>query len=197
MNCAKIGALIAKLRKEQNLTQMQLAQKLYISDKAVSKWERGLGCPDVSLLPHLSEVLGTDLKELLEGELLSNKADTGDLRKVLFYVCRQCGNILTSTGKSTITCCGRTIDALSVSQSTAKHTLEVEPIDDSLYVSSKHPMTKEHYISFMALVTDSTVWLHRLYPEQDAATSFPLMFRRGTLYAYSAQYGLWAQRVSL
>ena len=59
MDCKKIGALIYSLRKEKSLTQKQLADQIFVSDKAVSKWERGLGCPDVTLLPALSEVLGT------------------------------------------------------------------------------------------------------------------------------------------
>ena len=54
MDCEKIGKLIRSLRRERGLTQLGLAEQMHISDKAVSKWERGLGCPDVSLLPELS-----------------------------------------------------------------------------------------------------------------------------------------------
>ena len=61
MDNVKIGNLINKLRKEKGMTQLQLAEKLHISDKTVSKWERGLGCPDVSLLTDLSGVFGVDL----------------------------------------------------------------------------------------------------------------------------------------
>ena len=56
MDNAKIGALIRRLRKEKKMTQLQLALKLHISDKTVSKWERGLGCPDVSLIGQLSGI---------------------------------------------------------------------------------------------------------------------------------------------
>lgn len=62
MKQTKIGALIRSLRKEMNFTQQQLAEKLCVSDKAISKWERCIGCPDVSLLPSLSEILGVDLE---------------------------------------------------------------------------------------------------------------------------------------
>lgn len=64
MNNIKIGNLIYTLRKEKQLTQLQLAERMNISDKTVSKWERGLGCPDISLLPDLSKILEVNLEEL-------------------------------------------------------------------------------------------------------------------------------------
>ena len=65
MDHSKIGKLIYTLRKEKGLTQLQLAKAMHISDKTVSKWERGLGCPDVSLLCELSKILNVDLSALL------------------------------------------------------------------------------------------------------------------------------------
>ena len=65
MDCGKVGALIGRLRRERGLTQRELAGRLLVSDKAVSKWERGAGCPDVSLLAPLAEELGVDLAALL------------------------------------------------------------------------------------------------------------------------------------
>ena len=70
MDNAKIGKLIYHLRQEKEMTQLQLAEQLNISDKAVSKWERGLGCPDVSLLPELSQILNVDLEKLQKYQLL-------------------------------------------------------------------------------------------------------------------------------
>lgn len=195
MDCVKIGKLIASLRKEHGLTQKALAEKIYVSDKAVSKWERGIGCPDVSLLPRLSEILGTALNELLEGELSPNKKDIGNLRRINFYVCPYCGNIVNSTSPCSITCCGRTLKALTPKTPDEKHQLTVEEIDDSLYVSNRHPMSKDHYLGFIALVTESTFWLHRLYPEQDAATSYPKFFKGGTLFSYCSNHGLQIQRI--
>ena len=58
MDCKKIGSLIYELRKDKNMTQKQIADLMNISDKTISKWERGLGCPDISLLPELSHILG-------------------------------------------------------------------------------------------------------------------------------------------
>lgn len=63
---AKFGTFVAQLRKEKGLMQKELAEKLYVSDKAVSKWERGLSIPDVALLVPLSEILGVTVTELLE-----------------------------------------------------------------------------------------------------------------------------------
>jgi len=70
MDYQKVGLLIATLRKEKGLTQKELADKLRITDRAVSKWERGLGCPDVSLLDDLSRILDVSILEILKGRRL-------------------------------------------------------------------------------------------------------------------------------
>lgn len=69
MDNTKTGAIIKQLRKEKGLTQLQLAEMLHITDRAVSKWERGLCAPDISLLEPLSRILGVSIVELIEGEL--------------------------------------------------------------------------------------------------------------------------------
>ena len=74
MNYDKIGLFIKEKRKEKNLTQQQLANKLGITDKAISKWERGLGFPDVSLLEDISSILDISIIELIKGEKISNKS---------------------------------------------------------------------------------------------------------------------------
>lgn len=68
MDAKKIGELIKKKRLELELTQNELASKLNITDKAISKWEQGLGCPDISIIKYLSNILGISTEELLEGE---------------------------------------------------------------------------------------------------------------------------------
>ena len=73
MNYEKIGEFIAEKRKEKNLTQVELAKKLGVTDKAVSKWERGLGCPDVSILEILSKELDVSILELLKGRKIENE----------------------------------------------------------------------------------------------------------------------------
>lgn len=107
MDNAKIGKLIYKLRKEQNMTQLQLAQQMNISDKTVSKWERGLGCPEVSLLPEVSKLFGVDLEKLLSGQLETNARLGGDMKKLQFYSCPNCGNIITAMTATSLSCCGR------------------------------------------------------------------------------------------
>ncbi|MBQ7903363.1 MAG: helix-turn-helix transcriptional regulator, partial [Oscillospiraceae bacterium] len=87
MDNAKIGSLIYRLRKEKGYTQLQLADILNISDKTISKWERGQGCPDISLLKSLSELFGVDMEKLLAGELDENKKSAGNMRKMNFYIC--------------------------------------------------------------------------------------------------------------
>ena len=71
MNQIKIGRFIAECRKQKNLTQMQLAEKLGITDKAISKWERGMAMPDTSIMLELCDILGISVNELLSGEKIS------------------------------------------------------------------------------------------------------------------------------
>ncbi|MBP3461225.1 MAG: helix-turn-helix transcriptional regulator [Bacilli bacterium] len=80
MNTEKIGKFIAQKRKEKKYTQKELALKLGVTDRAVSKWERGLGCPDISLLEDLSKILDISIVELLNGE---SKEDIKILEKDL------------------------------------------------------------------------------------------------------------------
>lgn len=80
MNTEKIGKFIAQKRKDKNYTQKELALKLGVTDRAVSKWERGLGCPDISLLEDLSKILDISIVELLNGE---QKEDVKILEKDL------------------------------------------------------------------------------------------------------------------
>ena len=68
MNSVSLGCTIAKLRKKNNMTQLQLAEKLHISDKAVSKWENGAGYPEISMIPTLAEVFGVSIDYLFKGE---------------------------------------------------------------------------------------------------------------------------------
>ncbi len=74
MNPEKMGALIQKLRKEKGLTQKEVADKLHVTDRAVSRWERGIGCPDISLLNDLSNILDISISTLLTGSENTNEA---------------------------------------------------------------------------------------------------------------------------
>ncbi len=189
MDCAKIGRLIAKLRKEQKLTQKNIADALGIQSKTVSKWECGLGCPDLSLWSELSTILGVDMKQMMEGEITPNRPDSGNIDKVRFYVCPTCRNILVSTGSASIFCCGRKLEHTLPTDSPTVPKITVEKMDTDYFITVDHPMTKEHYLPFVSYVKSDRIYLHRLYPEQSPSFRFP-MIAGGRLYVYSTRHGL-------
>lgn len=189
MDCSKIGRLIAKLRKEKGFTQKNIADALNISNKTVSKWECGLGCPDVSLWSDLSIILGIDMSQMMEGEITMNQPDIGNIDRSRFYVCPSCNNILVSTGSSSIFCCGRKMEQLTpIENETAPH-ITVEVSDSDYFITIVHEMTREHYILFVAYVKSDKVFLNRLYPEQSATVRIPYM-TAGKLYIYCVKDGL-------
>ena len=190
MDCKKVGKLIFDLRKEKNLTQKQLADAINISDKTVSKWERGMGCPDVSLLHELSDVLNVNIEKILLGDLDPNNTDGGNMKKIKFYVCPTCGNIITSTGEAELSCCGRKLTALIAKPSDNNHSLKVETVEDEYYITFQHEMSKEHFISFIAYAACDRIFMVRLYPEQSGEVRFPKLYG-GKLYFYCNKHGLW------
>lgn len=194
MDCAKTGALILKLRKEKALTQAQLAQLLSISDKTVSKWERGLGCPDVSLLGALASVFQISIEDLLCGELSCAEQAGGDMKKSKYYVCPECGGISLCTGGASVSCCGRRLEALEAKKAAPEERLTVEKVEDDWFISTDHPMTKEHYISFIAFAASDRIQLIRQYPEWNLQARLPCR-RHGCLLWYCTNHGLYYQLI--
>ena len=194
MDRVKTGKLIRKLRTDRGLTQKHLAEKLYVSDKTVSKWECGGGCPDLSLLTALSEVLGTELEVLLSGHAERNEKEKGDMNKLRYYVCRDCGNIITSTGKAAVSCCGNKLTTLEPRQAGDNEKLKVEDIGSEWYITSDHEMTKEHHISFVAYSSDSIAMIFKQYPEWGISIHLP-KYRLGRLVWYSTECGLLYQDI--
>ena len=194
MDNAKIGRLICELRKEHKMTQLQLAQKMNISDKTVSKWERGLGCPDVSLLSALSEIFNVDLSELLKGQIKTNNIMGGSIRRMKFYTCPNCGNIVTALADTAIFCCGKKLIPQEIKKAEEYEKLSVEKIENDYFISSDHEMTKEHYISFVAMVTGDTVIMRKQYPEWNLQVRIPA-FARGRLVWYCTQHGMFYQDI--
>lgn len=192
MDAIKTGALIRRLRREQGLTQKQLAERLHVSDKAVSKWERGCGCPDLSLLTNLSAALGIALDGLLCGDLSENDISGGNMKKLNFYVCPQCGNILTAAAEASIACCGKKLTPLTMQKAEQSQRLQVEQVENEYFVTSDHEMTKEHFISFVVLLTSDTLVLRRQYPEWDLQTRLPRL-GGGLLVWHCSQHGLFYQ----
>lgn len=194
MDNVKIGNLICRLRKENHMTQLQLAERMHISDKAVSKWERGNGCPDVSLLPELSRIFGVDLEKLLSGELNANDILGGNMKKMKFYICPDCGNVITAMTDTTISCCGKKLQAIEPKKAEGEEKLSVEVIENDYYISSEHEMVRDHYISFVALLTSDTMMLRKQYPEWGLQVRIPV-FAHGRLLWYCSKHGLFYQEI--
>lgn len=188
------GRLIARLRGEKGLTQRELAEMLSVSDKAVSKWERDGGLPDVGLLPALASALGVDVDALLSGSLTQNDEETGNMKKLKFYVCPNCGNIMTATGEGELSCCGRALAPLEAKTPDEAHQITVETVEDEWYISSAHPMEREHYIQFAALLTSDRLDMVRAYPQWELQARF---FKRshGILLWYCTEHGLFKKLI--
>ena len=194
MDNGKIGELIHRLRRERGLTQLQMAERLGVSDKAVSKWERGLGCPELSLLPELAEALEVDMGKLLSGELAANDRVSGNVNRLRFWVCPSCGNVVTGLTDTGVSCCGKRLRPLTAQKADEEHSLTVQRIETEYFVSSGHPMEREHHIAFLALVKDDSLLLRKLYPEWELQTRLPF-WGHSRLYFYCTQHGLFWQNV--
>ena len=187
MDYEKIGLTIKALRREKGMTQLQLADRLNISDKAVSKWERGVGCPDVSLLPELSSLFGVELEGLLNGKISRRAAVAGNMKKLKFYACPLCGNILTAEGEAAIYCCGKKLSPLEGRKD--KEQLAMERIENDWFISGEHPAQKDHYIAFVGILTGDGFMMKRLYPEWDIQARLPWC-AHGRLIWHCTQHGL-------
>ena len=89
MDQLKIGKFIAECRKKKGLTQMQLAEKLGITDKAISKWERGIAMPDTSIMLELCEILGISVNELLSGEKINMENNHQNNEQLLLEMAKE------------------------------------------------------------------------------------------------------------
>lgn len=194
MNLTKTGELLGRLRKERGMTQKDVADVLHISDRTVSKWERGSGLPDVSMWKGISALFGVDIEKLLEGELSEKGTEAGNMKRMKFYRCGHCGNIFWSTGGGEISCCGRKLAPLQAQEADAAHKIKMEEIDNEYYVTFPHEMEKEHFISFAALVSWDRATVVRLYPEQPGEVRFPRI-RRGELYLCCSRDGLFRKKL--
>ena len=194
MGLYTIGAVIKELREKNNLTQAELAQKLNISDKTVSKWETGHGFPDVSMLEPLGQALHVSVSELLCGQAVVNRNRSANMLKSLFYICPVCGNVLFARGDALISCCGIQLPALEAEKADPEHTIRTEKAEDEIFVSAAHPMSKEHYLTFIAYMTADRCEMKALYPEGNAEARF---FYRGSgwIYYYCNQHGLFRQKL--
>ena len=183
------GSLIKKLRESKKMTQEELAQKVCVSDKAISKWETGRGFPDIGLVEPLAKALGISVIELLSGVDIRNRNRSFEMNKCKFYVCPICGNVIQTTGEAVISCCGITLPPLEAEAMDEEHTIKLEVVEDEYYVTLDHSMTKTHYITFLAAVSDQGIQLVKLYPEGGAETRFKIN-RVERVYACCNRHGL-------
>ena len=194
MNTYVTGATIKELRESRNLTQAELAEKIGVSSKTVSKWETAKGLPDISLLQPLAQALGISVIELMNGEHITNKNVSANMLRCKFYMCPVCGNVIHSTGDTVVSCCGITLPALDAEDADDTHGITIEKVEDEHFISIPHPMTKQHFISFVAFVTNHRMQMVKFYPEGNAETRLQLR-GRGYLYCYCNQHGLFKKKV--
>jgi len=194
MNRYVTGATIKSLRESKKLTQSELAEQIGVSDKAISKWETAKGLPDISLLHPLAKALGVSLIELMNGEPIINKNISANLMRSRIYVCPICGNIIHGTGETVISCCGVTLPALEAEEAEDDHALTIENVEDEHFITIDHPMTKQHYISFLAYATSDRFQMVKFYPESNAQTRLQLR-GKGILYFYCNKHGLFKKKM--
>ncbi len=188
------GAAIRSQRESKGITQEDLANRIHVSAKAVSKWETGRGFPDISLLEPLAETLGISVIELLSGEAVQNSNRSANMLRSKFYICPVCGNVIIAAGNTLISCCGITLPAQEAEESDEDHHIRIDIVEDEYFVRVEHPMTKEHYITFLAAVSGDRVQLVRLYPEGNAEARFKTGSVR-LLYAYCNRHGLFELKI--
>ena len=187
------GSVIKSLREKKKMTQEELAEKIFVTGKAVSKWETGQGFPDISLVEPLAKALDISVIELLSGECIQNRNRVSNMFRSKFYVCPVCGNVIRTIGEAMISCCGITLPPLEAEEDD-EHQIMVESVEDEYYVHLEHPMSKEHYISFIAAVSDQGLQFTKLYPEQAAEARFK-QARVRYIYAYCNHHGLFLKKV--
>ena len=194
MNTYVTGGAIKSLRESRNLTQAELAEQLGVSSKTVSKWETAKGLPDITLLQPLAAALGVSVIELMNGQPIANHNVSGNMLRSKFYVCPICGNILHTPGTALISCCGITLPPLEAEDADDDHTVTAERVEDEYFVTVDHPMTKSHFISFIAHVNSDRLQMVKLYPEGNAETRLQLR-GRGYLYYYCNRHGLFRKKM--
>ncbi len=174
MNQYVTGAVIKELREKNKMTQLQLAQKLGVTDKTISKWETGKGYPDITLLEPIADAFRISVTELISGITIHNANVSANMMRSKFYVCPVCGNVIHSMGEGVIGCHGIQLSPLSAEPSDEQHMIFVERSDDEYYVRIDHVMTKDHYISFVVAAGVDEIQMVKLYPEGKSEARFKI-----------------------
>ena len=114
------------------------------------------------------------------------------MKQTRFFLCPQCGNLITASGSAALACCGRTLEPLNAQKPDPEHTLTIQQVENEWYLTSLHPMDKAHHLSFAALVTSERVTLIRRWPEWDFQVRLP-RGEHGLLYWHCTRHGLFRQ----
>lgn len=188
------GTAIKEMRLQKQMTQLQLAQALSVSDKTISKWETGKGYPDITLLEPIADAFGISVTELISGNRAENRNVSANMLRSKMYVCPVCGNVIHTMGEAVIQCHGIRLLPAEPEQTDERHMVFVEKVEDEYYVRIDHEMTKQHYISFIAAVSPDRTQLVKLYPEGSAETRFQIRGVRKILF-YCNRDGLFSHDV--
>ncbi|MGN0327865.1 MAG: helix-turn-helix domain-containing protein [Lachnospira sp.] len=194
MNQYVTGAVIKELREKNKLTQAELAEKLCVSDKAVSKWETAKGYPDITLLESIAEIFNISIAELISGNAVSNVNVSANMMRGKFYVCPVCGNSIHSMGEAVISCHGINLSPLEAEETNNSHEITVEIVEDEYFVSINHEMSKQHYISFIAATSSDRIQIVKMYPEGKAEARFKINGVK-EIFFYCNRDGLFVKKV--
>lgn len=191
MNQYVTGAVIKDLREKKNMTQVELADKLCVSDKTISKWETAKGYPDISLLEPIAKVFGISVTELIAGSIVQNVNVSANMLRSKIYVCPVCGNVIHSMGEAVVQCHGILLAPCQAEETDENHMIFIERVEDEYFVRIEHDMTKEHYISFLAALSTDKIQMVKLYPEGNAEARFEIRGVKRILF-YCNRDGLFA-----
>ena len=191
MNQYVTGAIIRELREKNKMTQLQLAERLGVSDKTVSKWETAKGYPDITLLEPIAAAFRISVAELISGNTIHNANVSANMLRSKLYVCPVCGNVINSMGEAVIHCHGILLTPLEAEPTDEHHMIFIERVEDEYYVRINHSMTKEHYISFVAAASSDNIQIVKLYPEGNAETRIKLRGVR-RIYFYCNRDGMFS-----
>lgn len=188
------GATIKLLRERKGFTQAELADRIGVSSKAISKWETAKGLPDIALMEPLAKALGVSVMELMSGNPVVNRNTASNLLRSKFYVCPVCHNMIRSVGDAVVSCCGITLPPLEAEEMDESHAITLERVEDEYFLTIRHEMTKAHYISFVLYLTADRTQLVKFYPEGNAETRLHLR-GSGYLYIYCNKHGLMRTKI--
>ena len=129
------------------------------------------------------------VESLLNGNLETTAPVQAQMRKMKFYVCPHCGNLVLSTKETGVTCCGRSLAPLAPQSPPPGEELQAEWVENEYFVTGSHPMEKDHALTFVALLSGDTLLLRKLWPEWEVQVRFPRL-PGGILLWHCSRHGL-------